>query len=542
MPLRKITPYLLMLLAVGIVFGNTLSGGFVWDDNVYVLGNAVYRQFDLRRIVTTLANGVEYLPVRDLTYALDYRLWGDKPFGFHVSNLSWYALIVVAVYRFTAELTNHLATPAAATGPARRYAPLATALFFALHPLHSEAVSFITCRNALLSTLFFFVAAHSYLRFLADRSAIRYGMALLAFVLALFAKATAIILPLILLLLNLLGNGRRKPVQYLWLLPFFALSGMVYLLFTAIASRSHIIYWEVGRGGFFSRVATALQIIAFYLGKFLVPLGLSAEYDTSFSPNMGSPTAILTLAGLFAVMLLAYSYRRQRSWLMFTLGWYLITLIPVLNFFPTYPAIADRYALLPSFACCYLLAMAGCDLAERLPPVRVAGAALLLLIAWGGLSVARNRVWRSDTTLWEDTIRVSPGAVKAYDNLGRIYFYQGRYREAFGLFSTSRQLYAADTHYDFFTGFLALVRQDYDEAGRRFSSVLRLDPQSVEALFHMGLVQLARGDREQAAELFRRTIRSWEPDLGNFKPQAAAQLRLLGFPAEDGTRRPSFSR
>src|SRR5512138_3095470 len=91
---------LILFLLVCAVFGNSLLNGFVWDDYFYMVNNRVYVDFDLARIWLSLANGVEYLPVRDMSYALDYAIWGNNPLGFHLANVVLYGITTVIFYRF----------------------------------------------------------------------------------------------------------------------------------------------------------------------------------------------------------------------------------------------------------------------------------------------------------------------------------------------------------------------------------------------------------------------------------------------------------
>jgi hypothetical protein len=80
-------PYCLLAVIAAVLFGNSLGHEFVWDDHIYLLNKPVYQSFNLRRMFFSLANDLEYLPVRDLSYAIDYAIWGRNPFGFHLTNL-----------------------------------------------------------------------------------------------------------------------------------------------------------------------------------------------------------------------------------------------------------------------------------------------------------------------------------------------------------------------------------------------------------------------------------------------------------------------
>ncbi len=101
---RRSLHLVIILVCVASVFGSATGFDFVWDDRILLLGQDAYETFDLRRIFFSLANRVEYLPVRDLSYALDYALWGENPFGFHLTNLLLYLLNTACVYSITRQL------------------------------------------------------------------------------------------------------------------------------------------------------------------------------------------------------------------------------------------------------------------------------------------------------------------------------------------------------------------------------------------------------------------------------------------------------
>ena len=521
-------PWLLLPLVVASVYGHTVGHGFVWDDHLYLANNPLYRSFALGKILTSPGNGLEYLPVRDLSHLLDFLLWGPNPAGFHLANLVYFALAVLAAYRLASTLA---ADSPGGEGSEPRLTGFVAALLFAVLPLQSEVVGFLTGRNALLSTLFAFVAATLYFRSLDEGEPLpgrrlRYAGALVAYLLALFAKATAISLPLALAVLPLVRGGRK--LRLVPLAPFFLVAGGAFLLFTRIAAQANILRWDTAAagGGLAGRLATALQIPFFYLGKFLAPLTLSPEYDVIFSRYLLDPLVLAALAGLLLLVGVAWWLRRRSPCVAVGLGWFLVTLLPVLNLLPTHPTVADRYAFLPSFGLCYLLAAGGMTLLGRRR--RLLAAVLLLLAGgWGWLAHEQSRVWQSDASLWEATIRSSPRSVKAYTNLGRIRFREGQYDRALALFGQAQAIEPTDPHLDYFTGVLAYSRNDIAAAQRHFVRALGRNLQFIEALYHLGLIYEAQGDPVRAAEYFRLALRSPEPDVGTFKQLAAERLRAV---------------
>ena len=532
--LRMLVTPLILLIAVVGTYGNTLVNGFVWDDTIYTAENPAYARFDLHRIFTTLANGVEYLPVRDVSYALDHLLWGSNPAGFHAANVFYYWLTVLAVYALARATALLLAVNRDdAAGRRAGATGMATALLFAVHPIHSEVVSFITCRNAILSALLFFLAGALFLRFLTAppvdrRRFLAYGGALVCYCGSLLSKASGIILPLVLASYAAFVQGRRRAATLVSLTPFFALAMAAYVVFTKIAAFAHIIRTPTGIpdiGRWQDLAVKALHITGFYLGKMLVPRGLSAEYDLFTGRQPQPAVAAAVLAGLLVAVAAAVRMRRTRPCLLFSIGWYLLTLIPVLNFFPTHPVIADRYALLPSFAFFFLLASALVEVSASVRPSRVICGTAILACCWSALTVARNRVWYSEETLWKDTISVSPGSYKAYTNLGRVYFAADHNDDrAFALFDQARQINPGDPNYDYFQGYRCYLRNDTPCAIRNLNQALGRDIEFIEALYLLGVIYELQHDREKAAQYFRLVVSSREPDTDGFKQEAVRRL------------------
>jgi tetratricopeptide (TPR) repeat protein len=521
-----VAPYLVLLAIVAVVFANSLGHEFVWDDQIYLLNKPVYRTIDLSRIFGSLVNDLEYLPIRDLSYAIDWAIWGRNPFGFHLTNLLIYAVTVLLVYRLTARLIRAL-QPAPAT--AGSTAPLLTAALFAVQPIHAEVVNFITGRNALLSGFFSLLACLAFLAFLTGSRHPRlcYAGTLLCFVLALFSKATALPLPFLLILCVLQVARERRLPQLISVVPFLVVAAGTFLLFRSIAMRSFLLQADQAcftPACLAHNLAIATQIPFFYLGKLLLPLRLTPEYVVDFAPDLASLPVMSATLGLAGLLGVAWWQRRRQPQFLFGLGWFLLALLPVLHFFPTYPVVADRYAYLPSFGIAYLLALSLAD-TRRWPLTRVI--AIALVVGWGALTVSQNRIWHSGETLWQHTLTLSPRSVKAYTNLGRIYFTAGRYAEAFSLFDQARQIEPSDPHYDFFSGLRFFLRADYQQALPHFYRALNRADGFLEALFHAAMAHESLGHRDQAIALFTRTLQSKQDDLGGFRAQAKEHLRQL---------------
>lgn len=525
--------YFVLCSVVWSVFGNSLQNDFVWDDKLYTSDNPVYKNFAVIRIFTTLANGLEYLPVRDLSYALDHAVGNGKPLVFHISNLLIYTAIVCLVFAYARAAYRLIYPPSHEQRDARAdVAGFITAILFAVHPIHSEVVNFITCRNALLSTMFFFASILICTGLLSGNKTEKkllagYVAVFALFVLSLFSKATSIILPLILVLHLLYANKAIRMRALVWTAPFFVAAVATFLLMTSIAARATIIANNIEDwtyNGIITKTAKALQITVFYLGKLLIPHDYSVAYDTYFAWSLAERSVIIISCAMACVLIIVVLLRKKMPYLGFGIAWYLITLIPVLNFFATKPVVADRYAFLPSFAFFFVLACILVKLTEKIKPLLLAAIVIVLSGYLGTLSVQRNRVWLSEETLWSATMQTSPKSQISYRNLGNFYLTKGDREKALYYFYT---IVDSDPCYYYTLAVDAYQKMDYVTAKEHLIKSLGRDVMFIGSLYYLGMVYEQMGDRQLAAEMYRQALRSRQVDGGQFKVHAAERLRLF---------------
>jgi tetratricopeptide (TPR) repeat protein len=525
--------YLMLSIAVLFVASTTLSFEFVWDDHIYLLMKPAYFSGDLRQILLNLPNGLEYLPVRDLSYFLDAQLWGKNPRGFHLTNLVLYYLNVIAVYLLARQLCAHVDRSPDETH--HRVTAFWVALLFAIHPLHSEVMSFITCRNALLSGLFFFLTSYFYLIYLqsSELSWRMYLASVICALLALLSKATALPLPLVLILFSAYSTNRDRKAAWKESAPFLLMSILAFFFFRTIAMNSFLLAREepgTMLAKLPERLVVAMQIPFFYLGKLAIPSGYAAEYDKVFARDYFSVNTVTSIFLLLLIALALYTFRQRYPMGVICTGWFFLTLLPVLNLLPTHPVIADRYAYIPSFGIILLVAYAANSIKRPSWRLTAAISGILLVTVLAILAIKQNSVWKNNESLWRHNIKTAPLAVKPYTNLGRVYFQNGRFQEAFPLFDRARRLSPSDPHYDFFEGYLFLVKGEFNRAILSFEQALQRNSDFVEALYHLGVACEESGQKQKAIAAYSSALAARYDDWGDFKGKAREGLRRLGAP------------
>lgn len=520
----------ILLVAALFVEVNTLWNGFVWDDNIIVVGNTVYQDFDLYRIFFSLTNGLEYFPIRDISFSLDFLLWGWNPQGFHLTNIVLYCLTVISVYYLVAEIEALFSTEIISKSFGNT--PLITALLFAVHPIHSEVTSFITSRGALLSGLFFFISCYLYLRSLqVKENNILYFASLVCFIFALFSKATAITLPLLLIIFLYFDSNRKSYKDYLWLSAFFVISFTGYIIFKNVGSQSNMINENIlsfGSLDFASKIAVAVQIPFFYIAKLLFPFKLSVEYDIVFIKSLIGFNVILLLILSILLFFMTVMLRRKYPQLLFGYAWLLFTLIPVLNFFPTHPVVADRYVYLSSLAFFYLFALIFSSVKSLALRKLTIALFLIIIFFWSFLAVNRNLVWESEKTLWENTIKVSTASGKAHTNLGAYYFNNNDYEKAFALLKKAEELIPNNSEYDYYRGLFYFNSGDLLNAISCLKEALNKNGNSLEAAYLIANAYERLNDLENAIASYNKLLLIEKIDpMSKYKASAKTSLQHL---------------
>lgn len=510
-----------------------LNGDFVWDDVSLMVMKPVYRNFDIQKILFSPGNDVEYLPIRDISYIIDMKLWGVmRPYGFHLTNLILYCLNAITVFLVSHEiLTSYAgASDRARQKPSDITVALLATLLFVVHPIHSEVVAFVTQRNTLLSSLFFFLSLWCYLRYVRERPAYGwYAISLVTFLLSLLSKGYSIILPLVLLLcVNTIAvHGRSRRRSILELVPFVAICALFLVIFTTIARSSNIMIFQPGNLSFSGKIAVALQIPIFYAEKLLFPVSLAPEYATFFADSLLSPRVLLCSVILVLTAIAAFKYQRTFPPLLLCYGWFLLTLLPALNLFPTHPVVADRYVFIPSFALCFLAASCLTVITRRrlfmlyLVVCTITISGLFFKIA------SQNKIWSSATILWSHAVKVEPMSFRAFINLSRALQDSGDLNGAIKAARRAVEIDPRSSEYDCLIGTQLLLIGNIPDAINAFSRSINRDTFFLEGYYQLAKSYERIGRFRDAADTYRRLLASPGLDLDGYRDKAINGLREL---------------
>lgn len=491
---------LFVLAATFVSFFPSLKNDFVnWDDDVYVVENASIKHASPQNLKTIFSSSFlgNYQPLTLLTYLVEYAFFRLDPFWYHLTNLLLHLANTALVFVFVWLLSREL------------FVAFLTALLFGLHPLHVESVAWVSERKDVLYAFFYLAAMIFYLKYLDRRPRQKfYAAAVFLFLCSLLSKPMAITLPVVLWLLDLLRCRPFNRRVFIDKIPFFILSfisGFVLLVSQGVG----IAAAQGAFGSWGAAMATANYSILFYLKKLMMPARLSALY-----PYYGSEGFfkffVISFFIVLALLLAMKFFKKARRVMIFGVGFFLVTLFPVLQWVPFGETIvADRYVYVPSIGLFYIASEALFLLwgangrALRLRRLAVVGLIAAVAGSLAFLTWQRCRVWKDSIALWSDVLEKYPDSATAYTNRGLAYFKKGRYQEAQSDF---RRLAAVSARY-----------------GRRDPAAVRL-----RATFHLSNVLTAQGQYDQAADLLKQAIRQNPQERYRYYTNLAIAYALKG--------------
>jgi tetratricopeptide (TPR) repeat protein len=413
----RVPPVPLLVGAVAAVYLNSFWGAFQFDDYNVIVGNGAVQSW--RAFLAGLPHGIR--PLLKLTYTLNWTS-GLGLFGFHLVNVTLHAANAILLFRIAQEIGGPSLSVSAA---------LLAALLFAVHPVQTEAVTYISGRSVSLMAFFYLGSLLAWLRG-RDRDSrfLLYVASPALFLLAALSKEVALTLPFALALAE---GARRERAGWKNALAAQAVHwGLLLLIGVLLVAHSgygRLLEACFDIRGMGANLFTQLHGVSYLLSRLVLPHALTIDPDLPVFPGWSSallPEALLLLLLLSAGV---YAYRK-RALAGFGILWFFLHLVPTNSFIPRLDVANDRQLYLASWGL-FLALAAGLDLLRETGGRKwVAGCAALLVAVLGGFTVSRNTAYRSEVALWEDTVRKSPGKARVHNNLGYAYEREGRIPEA----------------------------------------------------------------------------------------------------------------
>jgi len=530
-------------LATVLVYSNTFEASFHLDDVPNII-----RSTEAHSLLGPSPWSSRYLGY--LSFALNYRLGGLKVVGFHVLNLLIHTGNALLVFWLTA-LTFR--TPALrdsnATPLLRRFLPLAAGFLFAVHPIQTQAVTYIVQRFTSLATLFFLLslALHAQARLALDEGTARrarvvwlFGLSFVAAVAAMKTKEISFTLPLVGAAYELLFFRRRRlallaPLALAALLVPLAVAGQGGEKLSSVLANPVSFAAETLEIPRFVYLLTQTRVIVTYLRLLVVPVGQNLDHDFPLSHSLIEPRVLLAIAVLLALVtsaafvLVRARKMKSAAGVLFFFGtiWFFLTLLVESSIIPIRDVIVEHRVYLPSvgaavaFATAMLWALERLRI-QRLPTVQATAALAIAAVPLGAATFSRNFVWRNDVTLWRDVAAKSPNRTRPHDILGSAYLDRGWMPEAISESLAALRISPEDVQAltNLGTAYLRLGRTDEAIAKLEKAVSLVRCRSSAQAHYSLGIAYSAKARFDDAIREYREAIRR--------EPEAAGSHYVLG--------------
>lgn len=498
------------------------------DEEDYIVNNLALRRSGLGGIWHIVSRPIprshgDYLPATILSYWLDYRFWQLDPKGYHLSNVLLHAVNAGLICLLLIRLTNRPAVG------------LLAACLFGLHPMNTEAVTWVAERKTVLSMFFMLVSFHAFCRY-QDRPRGRrwYAVSLVLYLLACLSKTTVVIYPLLLLAEQLYLRRRGLTAALVRAAPFIVLA---VLCGVGRVLGHHYTDQLVSHpfDSFYIQIVNIAGIFSFYLAKLAWPAGLNCSYPVHLASSPLAVSVILGALALAAMVAVAWWSRRRAPLVGFFVVWYLAGWLPHAQIIPIPPGLrADRYVYYSCTGVAVLLAMGLLWLAGRLAGRRRWLRVVLTVLPAVGLCAGaasatflRNPVWANSNALWTDALSKAPDSAFAHNNFGQYLARAGQLERAGEHFVQAIRLMPRDADLYCNLGNTLLYRGRIDQAIDSYSEALRLKPDHPGGHFGLGLALAERGKLDQAIAHYRRAL-DVRPDQANAHHHLANALVRRG--------------
>jgi tetratricopeptide (TPR) repeat protein len=492
MNLKTELRWLILIAIVGfVVFANSFGGDFVYDDSRQILRNPLIQDASLYgKALTsdvwafkgdgTIAASNYYRPTFVAWLILNFRLFGTNPFGWHFLNFLLHIgvclLIYVLLRRF--EVSSISA--------------LAISLVFAVHPVHTESVAWISGSPDLLFALAFLGSLWFAAEWKSGKKFSYFALALVLYALALGAKEVALLcIPLYFLMFA----RKSEPVPGETKKGFLNSPVNATAVFALFAAAFFLLRWAIlgkitqpveDAANFSNALLTVPSVFVFYFKQMVFPLVLGENYPLRPVGEIGLVNFFVPLAISAVILVLLFIAAKTSPLRKIGAAILILPLLPVLNVasFPSDQIVHDRYLYLPLLGLLiivfsYLEELVKKYFAPQAEPIILASA-VLLCIPLGFQTFLYNQVWKNNLALWSHNSKIDPTSAVTFANYGAELSGAGKYAEAVAAFNQSlKNRPNALALMGRARNYIALKR--FDEAIADLQTIIKMPPENLNA-------------------------------------------------------------
>jgi Tfp pilus assembly protein PilF len=539
--MRKEYPiHLLIFLFFGflvfVVYKDVIHAPFVFDDMHTIVENEVLHNISRFFQIQILFS---QRPLVDLTFSINYFLGGHNSFGYHFLNIIIHFCNGILVYLLSMTFFNYFfinknTKPNSYEGNFHKKIIFAviTTFIFLLHPLQTQAVSYIAQRYTSMAAFFyllsiiFFIQARSLQKRDQPRTGLKSLQVICLYLLVVFSglagflsKQNVASLPFALLFVEYMlfdQSWRSWKRKFSWVIPVLFLVSclIIYIglyrgeaihfgqLLEDLSSKAQETE-RVSHGDYF---LTQISVLVQYFRMFIAPYGLHPDHMYPFTHSLLNVKTMACLLFLLGLVFLAGYTRKMLPVVCFGIVWFFITISVESSVFPISDALMEHRMYLPLFGLALITSWLVCLCLNRKTYLGI-GMSVVIVISLSWLTLQRNQVWSDPLMLWSDVVTKSPENSRAYNNLGEVYIDRGQYVQAEKVLKQSIALKQVVPTAHLNLGLAYAHQKKYEKAKGQFLTALALKPDYAKAHFNLASIYLMEQELTQARQHLLQTVR-----------------------------------
>ena len=524
-------PRLILVAVIGLVYGNTFLNSFHFDDITSILEKPWIRGVD--KIPQFLNKQTLFQrPLLILSFNINYVISEFEVMSYHLFNIALHVLATLLVFRFVGRALKFLENFSPQKGFSNL--PFFAAMVFALHPLSTQSVTYISSRSSIMATVFYLSALILFFdgfkkwKQTGQKGWVYFISSGICFFLGGLSKEIIVTVPAMLFIFHFYFISRKTAKE--WISTYAKWICLLFIpLLTFLGYKQFIAGGLLTASNAYLKTSTWLltqtSVVPFeYFRKMLFPFNMNIDIDFPILKNWMQPENLLglVLLGLFIFIWVRISTSVSKvdevgkRCVGFGMAWILLTLLPTSSFIPLLDVAVEHRTYLPMVGFVFLIAggfnYLRIECLENFstfsfPATKLINYCVVLILIFFTLGVmTRNRDWKDEVTLWSDAKKKSPKLVRPYNNVGEAYDKLGKYDKAIAEFEGSLKI---NPNYFFGLNNLGNIygkQRKLPEAIEYFKKALKIKPDYSPAHYNLARALHLTGKRQEAAESYRKSI------------------------------------
>ena len=524
--------YSILAVCVLIAFGASFSNGFVnWDDQMYATENIMIQKPTIANLIRllTVECALNYHPLTVASLWLNSALFGQASTSFIVVNTLIHLVNTFLIFRFSQQLTRN-----------NTLVSFLVALFWGIHPMHVESVTWVSERKDVLYSMFFFLACIQYVKYLEKNERKMLIYCFVFFVLSCLSKAMAVVLPLVLLLIDYwFDKGFLTVKNITTKIPFF----IVALLFGALAvhvqgggnlgGRLEKMTLDVALSDALTlgdRIKFGFYGFLVYIFKLFVPINQHNFYTYPSADQYGAIQYITAPIWALGILGGAVAFYRRKKEVFFGIMFFFFTIVLVLQFLSVGGAIlAERYTYIPYFGILFTI-FYWLNQKVSSKTILLSGSAVVAL-GFMYLTYKQTLTYKDTGTLFANSYKYEPTSPVVNENLANHFGRSGEIDQVirYGEFASSKgvQSYAlmgalANAYY---------LKGNMPKALDLYQKSIDNSPnhRKFVAYYNRGIANRDGGNFAQSAEDFTKAMELGQDKIAYLPLRAFANLKANKF-------------